>query len=76
MSSMFAPVRIPKPEPLPESPIQSELRATERERAAAAAVAEGKAGGREGDIHAGRAIAMDKQMARAKKRQSAAEELL
>ena len=75
MSAMFAEPRVAQPSPLPASPIQDELKAAERKRVSDAAVQTAAMSGRRTNTYAGTSIAMEKQMARAKKRMTASEDL-
>lgn len=75
MGAMFAEPRTPQPAPLPASPIQDELKVAERKRVSDAAVQGAAMSGRRTNIYAGTSIAMEKQMARAKRRMTASEDL-
>jgi hypothetical protein len=70
MGAMFAEPRTPQPAPLPPSPLDQEVKAAERKRAADTAVQDAAMSGRRTNTYAGSAIAMEKQMARAKRRMS------
>jgi hypothetical protein len=75
MGSMFSSPRVPTPQPLPPSPLQDEAQRRAREQEADEATVAAAQSGRRTTMFAGREIALEKQMARARKRGAAAEDI-
>ena len=67
---MFSTPQIPKPAPLPRSPIEDEYRLREQEQAQRRAAVDLAASGRRTTEFAGRSIALAEQKERVKKRAS------
>lgn len=75
MGAMFQSPKMPAVQPLPASPIQDEARKREQEAAADSAVVDAVQSGRRTTMFAGQELAMNKQMARSKRRSAAAEDI-
>ena len=68
MAGMFSSPKVPKPEPLPPSPILEEEKMRQRDAASSAAAMDLAVGGRRSTVHAGSEIAMAEQQKRVKRR--------